>query len=58
MVGLSIINGRTCFVKSSSYDNNRRQCFQGVDPKKIEEDGDLVLLWERLVLLLCLPASS
>lgn len=40
----SIINGSTCFVKSSSYDNNRKQYFLGVDPKKIEEDGDLVLL--------------
>ena len=39
----SLINGKTCFVKSSSYDHNRRQYFQGVDPKKMDKSGDFVL---------------
>jgi len=39
-----IISGKKCFVKSMTYNVQRNLYFQGVDPKKLEGSGDLVLL--------------
>lgn len=36
--------GKRCFTKSFTYDMTRRQYFQGVDPRKLDETGNLVLL--------------
>lgn len=33
-----------CFIKSVSYDEHRRQYFLGVDPGKLSESGDAVVL--------------
>ena len=40
----AIINSRRCFMKSVSYDAARRHYFQGIDPKKLQESGDLVVI--------------
>jgi len=40
----AIINGSRCFMKSATYDKSRRHYFQGIDQKKLEESGDLVVL--------------
>ena len=32
------------FVKSATYNLSRRQFFQGVDPSKLNESGDFVLI--------------
>lgn len=40
----ALIEGRKCYVKSIKFNNAQRLYFQGVDPKKIEEQGDIVLL--------------
>jgi len=39
-----LVGGRHCFVKSFTYDRYRKQYFQGVDPAKLLEQGDFVLL--------------
>ncbi len=39
-----IISGRRCYTKSMSYMNKDRLYFQGVDPKKPDEEGDYVIL--------------
>lgn len=38
------IDGRKCFTKSVSYNAERGLYFQGVDPKKLEEKGDFVVI--------------
>lgn len=38
------VEGKICFTKSFTYDMSKRQYFQGVDPKKLYETGDLILL--------------
>ena len=38
------INGKDCFTKSVTYNLSRRQLFQGVDPQKLNESGDFVLI--------------
>jgi len=35
---------KTYFTKSSTYNLSRRQYFQGVDPPKLKEHGDFVLI--------------
>jgi hypothetical protein len=39
-----IINGQRCYSKSKTYDNIKRGYYIGVDPKKLKEKGDLVLI--------------
>ena len=39
-----VIDGHTCFAKSITYNEDRGLYFQGVDPKKLHEAGDFVLL--------------
>ncbi|MGA3083629.1 MAG: hypothetical protein ABSE95_02415 [Thermodesulfobacteriota bacterium] len=39
-----IINGYRCYCKSKTYDNIKRGYYIGVDPKKLKEEGDLVLI--------------
>ena len=39
-----VANGKKCFAKSMSYITSQGLYFQGVDPKKLEEKGDFVLL--------------
>ena len=39
----SIIENHICYVKSATYNFSKRQYFQGVDPKKLNESGNLVL---------------
>ena len=39
-----VIEGQRCFSKSITYQRDRRLYFQGVDPKKLDEAGDAVLL--------------
>lgn len=38
------VNKRICFTKSMTYNQQRNLYFQGVDPKKLENMGDYVLL--------------
>lgn len=38
------VDGRKCFTKSVSYNAERGLYFLGVDPKKLEEKGDFVLV--------------
>jgi len=38
------IDGWQCFTKSVSYNAQRGLYFQGIDPKKLEEKGDFVLV--------------
>ena len=40
----AILNDKRCFTKSFTYNFHRKQYFQGVDPKKLDEAGDFVLL--------------
>ena len=40
----TILAGKQCYTKSITYRLDRRLYFQGVDPKKLEESGDYVLL--------------
>jgi hypothetical protein len=37
-------NGKKYFSKSVTYDLSRRQFFQGVDPSKLNDNGDFVLI--------------
>ena len=37
-------NGKNYFTKSATYNLSRRQFFQGVDPAKLSENGDFVLI--------------
>lgn len=37
-------SGKKYFTKSATYDLSRRQYFQGVDPSKMNENGDFVLI--------------
>lgn len=39
-----IINGHRCYCKSKTSDNNKREYYIGVDPKKLNEKGDFVLI--------------
>ena len=39
-----VVHGKRCFVKSITFNASRNLYFQGVDPKKLEEKGDFVLL--------------
>ena len=39
-----VVHGRKCFVKSITFNTSRNLYFQGVDPKKLEEKGDYVVL--------------
>ncbi len=39
-----IVEGQRCFSKSITYQRERSLYFQGVDPKKLDESGDFVLL--------------
>jgi len=39
-----VINGQRCFCRSKTYDNKKREYYIGVDPKKLKENGDLVLI--------------
>ena len=36
--------GKKYFTKSATYNLSRRQFFQGVDPPKLNESGDFVLI--------------
>jgi len=40
----SVVAGRRCFTKSMTYNADRRLYFVGVHPRKLDEDGDAVLL--------------
>lgn len=40
----AIIGPHRCFTKSASYLQPRNEYFLGVDPRKLEDDGDLVVL--------------
>lgn len=40
----ALIAGHRCFTKSMTYNFSRREYFQGVDPKKLRDTGDAVLL--------------
>jgi hypothetical protein len=40
----TIINGQRCFTKSITYNQQRGLYFQGVDPNKLQDTGDYVLL--------------
>ena len=37
-------SGKKYFTKSATYNLSRRQFFQGVDPAKLNENGDFVLI--------------
>jgi len=37
-------SGKKYFTKSATYNLSRRQFFQGVDPPKLHENGDFVLI--------------
>ena len=37
-------SGKKYFTKSATYNLSRRQFFQGVDPPKLNENGDFVLI--------------
>lgn len=39
-----VVRGKKCFIKSITYNTSRNLYFEGVDPKKLEEQGDFVLL--------------
>lgn len=39
-----LLNRKTYFIKSMTYNPSRNLYFQGVDPKKLQEKGDYVLL--------------
>jgi hypothetical protein len=39
-----VVRGKKCFVKSITYNTSRNLYFDGVDSKKLEENGDFVLL--------------
>ena len=39
-----IINGQRCYSKSKTYDHIKREYYIGVDPKKLKEKGDLILI--------------
>lgn len=39
-----VLKGNTYYVKSISYNANRNLYFQGVDPRKLTQQGDYVLL--------------
>ena len=39
-----ILNGQCCYCKSKTYDIIKREYYIGVDPKKLKEKGDFVLI--------------
>lgn len=39
-----IFSGKIFFTKSATYNLSRKQYFQGVDPHKISENGDFILI--------------
>ncbi len=39
-----VINNQRCFCKSKTYDDKKREYYIGVDPKKLDESGDFVLI--------------
>lgn len=39
-----LIGRKVCFTKTATYNLSRRQFFQGVDPSKLIENGDFVLI--------------
>lgn len=39
-----LIEDKLCYTKSITYSVSRNQYFQGIDPKKFQETGDIVLL--------------
>ena len=39
-----VLNGKTYYVKSMTYNKGRNLYFQGVDPGKLSQKGDYVLL--------------
>lgn len=39
-----IMNNYRCYCKSKTYDNNKREYYIGVDPKKLNDNGDYVLI--------------
>ena len=38
------VNGRVCFAKSVRYNSEKEEYFIGVDPKKLDDAGSLVLI--------------
>lgn len=40
----AIISGRSCYTKSVTFNTSRSHYFQGVDPGKLQESGDLVVI--------------
>jgi hypothetical protein len=38
-----IIENKTCYVKSATYDNIKSQYFQGVDTNKLHDSGNFVI---------------
>lgn len=40
----AIISNRVCFVKSETYDASHKYYFLGVDPERLKESGDLVVI--------------
>jgi len=39
-----ILAGKRCYTKSTTFQPERQLYFQGVDPKKLDQQGDLVIL--------------
>jgi len=39
-----LINGQKCFCRSKTYDDKKREYYIGVDPRKLNESGDFVLI--------------
>jgi hypothetical protein len=40
----AIVSNRTCFMKSATYDASKEFYFLGIDPGKLRESGDLVVI--------------
>jgi flagellar basal body rod protein FlgF len=40
----AIISGNTCYTKSVTFNSDKSQYFQGVDPSKLREHGDYVIV--------------
>lgn len=40
----TVFNGKRYFTKSKTYDRQKREYFLGVDPSKLNENGDFVLV--------------
>jgi len=39
-----IVNGKRCYAKSITYNLNKKEYYTGVDPKKLHQKGDLVII--------------